>query len=135
MDGRGCCAEDVRILTRSDGFLDIAGVETIFDIVVMRSRDFAVDKVRFDVVDEGQLEHLLHVARASRRCDNRMGGMIVTRHARYISSSGPVDRYTTLFRITGTALCHRVHTGRPKSLLIVTYIRKEEEDEEEKCKT
>ena len=57
----------------------------------------------------------------------------LSRHARYISSSGPVDRYTTLFRITGTALCHRVHTGRPKSLLIVTYIRKEEtEDEEEK---
>ena len=56
----------------------------------------------------------------------------MTRHARYISTSGPVDRYTTLFLITETALCHRVHTGRPKSILIVIYIRKEEvEDEEE----
>ena len=56
----------------------------------------------------------------------------MSRHARYVSSSGPDDRYTTLFRITGTALCHRVHTGRPKSLHIVTYNRKEEtEDEEE----
>ena len=58
---------------------------------------------------------------------------MMARHARDISSSGPVDWYTTLFWITGTAICHRVHTGRPKSLLIVTYIRKEEtEDEEEK---
>ena len=32
--------------------------------------------------------------------------------------------------MTGTALCHRVHTGRPKSFHIVTYIQKEETEEE-----
>ena len=45
--------KDIRVLTVIYRSCDEAGVETVLDVVMMRSRDDAVDEVWRDVVVEG----------------------------------------------------------------------------------
>ena len=67
--------------SRDDGATNKVGVNLVFCVVIIRARNFAVDKIRLNVRDKGGLKSLLHDTRTSWGGDGLMQRVLLPKAA------------------------------------------------------